>query len=312
MTESRKILAVVTGPTASGKTSLAIELACYFGTDVISADSRQIFKDIPIGTAAPTDEEKGRAFHYFVGVLDLDSYYSAARYEKEALEVARKCWETSDVVIVCGGSMMYIDALCYGVDEMPAIDDSTRRFVLSLKENYGLEGVLAQLKILDPDYYDFVDKSNPRRVIHGLEVCLQSGVPYTSLRKGVKKDRDFGVLKFAIDHPRTELFDRINQRVDTMFDKGLVEEARRALSKGSFNSLNTVGYKELKEYIEGRWDLETARQRIAKNTRVYAKKQLTWLARDPSIIHLEPDTAFEEAKRIIECELNGDGNYNQE
>lgn len=293
---------IVTGPTASGKTGMAIELAEHFGTEIVSADSRQIYKDIPIGTAAPTPEERRRAFHHLVGILPLEAYYSAARFENDALSILHKIWQKNPVAIVCGGSMMYVDALTNGIDEMPDISDGTRNYVLSLYENNGLDGVLAQLRICDPEYYQQVDKANPRRVIHALEVCLEAGMPYSSLRTGSSKKRDFEYIKVAIDMPRDILFNRINARVDAMIAAGLETEARTAFAKGDFNSLNTVGYKELREYFAGRMDLPTATARIAKNTRVYAKKQLTWLKKDPAV-HWVGNTA--EAIQLAENIMKG-------
>lgn len=274
---------IVTGPTASGKTGMAIELARHFNTEIVSADSRQIFKDIPIGTAAPTEEERSRAVHHLVGILPLDAYYSAARFETEALALLREIWKKSPVAIVCGGSMMYVDALTDGIDEMPDVSAGTRSYVLSLLNNNGLEAVLAQLRICDPDYYAQVDRANTRRIVHALEICLEAGVPYSTFRTGEKKERDFDILKIAIDMPRDQLFARINARVDAMIASGLEDEARRAFAKGNFNSLNTVGYKELRAYFDGIMDRDTAIARIAKNTRVYAKKQLTWLKKDQSV-----------------------------
>lgn len=294
-----RVLAVVTGPTASGKTGLAIELARHYGTDVISADSRQLFRDIPIGTAAPTAAERQRARHHFVGTLALDQYYSAARYEEDVLALLPSLWERGPVAVMCGGSMMYVDAVVRGIDAMPTVSDSTRAYVLAMLREQGLEAVLAQLRILDPDYWATVDRSNTRRVVHALEICLESGTTYSSLRTGRSAERDFKVVKMMIDRPREELFDRINRRVDAMIADGLVDEARRAFAQGDFNSLNTVGYKEIAAYFRGEMDLPTAIARIAKNTRVYAKKQLTWLRRDPSVLRLNPATALPEAITAI-------------
>lgn len=298
--DDSRLVVVVTGPTASGKTSLAVALAEHFGTDIISADSRQIYKDIPIGTAAPSVEERSRAFHHLVDIFDLEEYYSAARFEEDALALLQKIWEKSPVAVVCGGSMMYVDALCKGIDEMPTVSDSVRQYVLSLLEAHGLDGVLAQLQIVDPVYYEEVDRANTRRVVHAVEVSLEAGCPYSSLRTGESRKRPFKIIKFAIDRPREELFARINARVDAMIEAGLEEEARRAFEKGNFNSLNTVGYKELAAYFAGEMDRETAIARIGKNTRVYAKKQLTWLRRDSEIHWLSPDSAYTEALKIIE------------
>lgn len=298
------ILVVVTGPTASGKTELAVRLAEYFATDVISADSRQIYKDLPIGTAAPSADERSRAYHHFVGTLELSDYYSAAVFEQEALSLLPGLWLKNKVAVVCGGSMMYIDALCNGIDEMPTISDPTRNYCLSLLNEHGLEGVLAQLQIVDPEYYDIVDRQNTRRIVHALEVSLEAACPYSKLRTGKIADRPFEIIKFAIDRPRHELFERINKRVGVMIENGFEAEARRAFAKGRYNSLNTVGYKEMLAYFAGEMDYDTAVARIAKNTRVYAKKQLTWMARDNSIIKLEPSTAFDSALTIINERLS--------
>lgn len=302
-TGAERVLAIVTGPTASGKTGLAIRLARHFGTDVISADSRQMFRDIPIGTAAPGPEEQALAWHHFVGTLPLDAYYSAARFETDVLALLPSLWRRSPVAVLCGGSMMYVDAVVRGIDEMPAVSDSTRTYVLNMLDQQGLEGVLAQLRICDPVYWEQVDRANTRRVVHALEICLEAGVPYSSLRKGSVARRDFRIVKMMIDRPREELFDRINRRVDLMIEQGLEAEARAALARGDFNSLNTVGYKELAAYFRGDMDRATAIARIAKNTRVYAKKQLTWLAKDPTVIRLDPATAFESALAAIEAAL---------
>lgn len=297
------IAAIVTGPTASGKTALAIALAQHYDTEIISADSRQIFRDIPIGTAAPTPDERSRARHHLVGTLPLDAYYSAACFEKDALELLPKIWSKSPVAVVCGGSMMYVDALVHGIDEMPTVSDAVREYVRHLHAEHGLEGVLAQLAILDPDFYAEVDCANTRRVMHAVEICFQAGVPYSSLRTGKRRQRPFKVLQFAIRRSREDLFGRINARVGAMIEAGLEDEARRAFALGDFNSLNTVGYKEMAAYFRGEMDRDIAIARIAKNTRVYAKKQLTWLARNPDIIWLDPDTAIRDAIARIDMEL---------
>lgn len=295
----KPLLIVVTGPTASGKTALAVDLALHYGTEVISADSRQLYRDIPIGTAAPAKSEMKGVPHHFVGTLALDDYYSAAQFEHDALELLPSIWEKNDVAIMCGGSMMYVDAVCRGIDYMPTISEATRSYVLRMLDTTGLEGVLAQLRILDPQYYEQVDRANTRRVVHAVEICLEAGVPYSSLRTGRPKERPFRIIRMMIDRPRNELFDCINLRVDRMFEQGLEEEARAAFAMvdpaKECNALNTVGYKELGEYFRGIYDVAEARRRIARNTRVYAKKQLTWLARDPDVIRLSPARPLESA-----------------
>ena len=303
-----RTLVVVTGPTASGKTDLAISIARHFACDIISADSRQIYRDIPIGTAAPSPGERRRAVHHFVGFLGLEEYYSAARFESDVMALLPSMWEKSSVAVMCGGSMMYVDAVVRGIDDMPAVDDSTRAYVAALYRDHGLDSICAQLEIVDPHYYARVDRRNPRRLLHALEVSLQAGRPYSSFCTGEARQRDFRVVKLAIDYPREQLFGRINSRVERMMDAGFVEEARAAFAvAGNANSLNTVGYKELKKYIDGEWDLATAVARIAKNTRVYAKKQLTWLRRDNDVHWLDPSAdlfpqALAVIKKISDCD----------
>ncbi len=303
-----RTLVVVTGPTASGKTDLAISIARHFACDIISADSRQIYRDIPIGTAAPSPGERRRAVHHFVGFLGLEEYYSAARFESDVMALLPSMWEKSAVAVMCGGSMMYVDAVVRGIDDMPTVDDSTRAYVAALYRDHGLDGICAQLEIVDSHYYARVDRRNPRRLLHALEVSLQAGRPYSSFCTGEARQRDFRVVKLAIDYPREQLFGRINSRVERMMDAGFVEEARAAFAvAGNANSLNTVGYKELKKYIDGEWDLATAVARIAKNTRVYAKKQLTWLRRDNDVHWLDPSAdlfpqALAVIKKISDCD----------
>lgn len=283
-------LIVITGPTASGKTGVAVELARSLGCDIIGADSRQMYRDIPIVTAAPTPEELQGVTHHFVGNLSLTDYYSAARYEDDTLSMLPSLFERGGgVAVMCGGSMMYVDAVVKGIDTLPTISDEVRTRVLDLYNNQGLGTVMEQLRTLDPEYAAVVDPANHRRVVHALEICLEAGCSYTSLRTGRIKTRPFNILKFAIDLPRTELFERINMRVERMAASGLVEEARRVYPLKGLNSLNTVGLKEMFAYFEGQFTLRQALDRMAKNTRVYAKKQLTWLKRDSDIITLTSD-----------------------
>lgn len=297
MTARKPLLIVITGATASGKTSLSIELAERLGCEIISADSRQLFHELPIGTAAPTAEEMARARHHLVGTLGLNDYYSAAKFEAEALGLLPGIFERSGgFAIICGGSMMYVDALTDGIDDMPTVSDEIRDKLKRMADEYGNEGLLALLEITDPDYFAEVDHANTKRIIHALEISMQAGVPYSSLRTGRKASRPFDIIKFAIDRPRAELFDRINRRVDLMIENGFVDEARKVYPMRHLNSLNTVGYKELFAYFDGDMDFETAVARIKKNTRVYAKKQLTWLKRDPSVRWLPSDA---DAQAII-------------
>lgn len=300
----KPLLIVVTGPTGSGKTSLAIEIAQALHCDIISADSRQLFRDIPIGTAAPSPEELAAARHHFIGTLALDEYYSAARFEEDVMALLPRLFQRDGCAVMCGGSMMYVDAVVNGIDEMPAISDAVRERVLSFYHEQGLEALLAWLEIIDPDMHDIVDRQNPKRVIHAVEITLEAGVPASSLRTGKTKTRPFDTLKLCIDMPREILFGRINSRVETMMASGMLEEARAVYPQRQLNSLNTVGYKELFAYFDGAMDLDTAVARIAKNTRVYAKKQLTWLAKDPSVRRLNADSAYEQAIALIQQKLH--------
>lgn len=292
--DSRPTLIVITGPTGSGKTALAIEVAERLGCDIVSADSRQIYKGIPIGTAAPTPDELARVRHHFIAELELDAYYSAALYEEQALERLRRLWMAGpDVAVMCGGSMMYVDAVTRGIDTLPTISERVRAEVLDLYREQGLAGVSAELLRLDPESYKRVDLKNYRRVIHAVEICRESGRRYSELCTGRIAERPFRVLKFAIERPREEMMARINTRVDAMMAAGLEEEARRVYHMRHLNSLNTVGYKEMFAWFDGIMDRETAVARMAKNTRVYAKKQLTWLKRDPELQWLAPEGAAE-------------------
>ena len=274
-----KTLIVITGATASGKSALAINVALDLGCEIISADSRQIYRDMPIGTAAPTSADLARVPHHMVGILPVTASYSAASFESDVLALLPRLWEKSDYAVLCGGSMMYIDAVTDGIDLLPDISPGVREHVRDLIEGQGLEAALALLEIVDPVYAAEVDRANPRRVAHALEISLQAGEPYSSMRCGKKASRPFRIIKTAIDMPRPELFERIDSRVTAMVDAGWIEEARRLYPMRGLNALNTVGYKELFDYFDGKNDLPATLARIARNTRVYAKKQLTWLAR---------------------------------
>lgn len=294
-----KTLVVITGPTGSGKTSLAIEVAKAKGTEIISADSRQIFKEIPIGTAAPSEEERAAVPHYFVATHSLMDYYSAADFESDVISLLERKWREHDVMVMAGGSMMYVDAVINGIDDIPSISDENRRRAMAVYENGGLQQLRLDVLELDPEYYRQVDLNNHKRLIHALEIMYESGKKYSALRTGQSRKRDFRVLKFALNLPREVLFDRINRRVETMIDAGLEAEARAVYDIRHLNSLNTVGYKEMFEYFDGKMDRATAIARICKNTRVYAKKQLTWLKKDDSVIWLNPENALEEVLRRL-------------
>ena len=296
---SEPTLIVITGPTGSGKTALSLSVAKKLNCHILSADSRQLYRDIPIGTAAPTIEELQEAPHHFVGTLGLEDYYSAAQYESDALSLLGQLWQENRYAVMCGGSMMYVDAVCRGIDELPTISAAIREKAMAIYDEGGLSLLQKTLQRLDPEYYEIVDKNNHKRLVHAFEIIMEAGVPYSSLRTGEVKQRDFRIVKVAINYEREQLFDRINRRVDKMIAEGLEEEARRVYHLRHLNSLNTVGYKEMFAYFDGTMDYETAIARIAKNTRVYAKKQLTWLKKDPTIHYLNPSTAFEELMALI-------------
>lgn len=283
-----KTLVIVTGPTASGKTALAIDLARALDTEIVSADSRQIFREMKIGTAAPSADELAAVPHHLLECLDLDAYYSAAKFEEDALRILDAIWKKSDYAVMCGGSMMYIDAITYGIDELPDVSPEIRAKVMEIYRTGGIEALHDRLSELDPVYLSTCDLNNYRRLAHAIELCLESGMPYSSLRTGKRKNRPFRIVKLAVSYPREQLFERINTRVGKMIDAGLEEEARRLYPFRHLNSLNTVGYKELFAMFDGKMSRETAIPRIAKNTRVYAKKQLLWLSKDPAVIYLDP------------------------
>lgn len=292
-------LLVLTGPTAVGKTDCAIRLASHFNCPILNADSRQIYRDIPIGTAAPTAEEMRSAKHYFVGTLNLTDYYSAARYEEEAINLLHQLFHDHHVCILSGGSMMYIDSVCHGIDNIPTVDEDTRRLLRTRYEQEGLDTLLSELKLLDPAYYDSCDKRNHKRVIHALEICYMTGQPFSSFRSGTKVRRPFHIVKLCLNRPRPELFDRINSRVPAMMNNGLLDEVKKVLPYRHCNALNTVGYKELFHYLDGEWSLDFAIEKIQRNTRVYAKKQLTWFKKDPSVRFVHPDDAVQQAIDLV-------------
>ena len=292
-------LIVITGPTGVGKTAAAIKLAQRLHCDIINADSRQIYRDIPICTAAPTAEELAIVRHHFVAIKDLDENYSAAQFETDVMQLLPSLWHQGDYVVMCGGSMMYVDAVCHGIDQLPDISPEVRTAVKEKLHREGLESLMAELEQLDPKYAAMIDRKNTSRVCHGVEICRQAGVPYSTLRTGRAKQRDFKIIKLALNIERSLLFDRINKRVDRMIEDGLEEEARSVYHLRHLNSLNTVGMKEMFAIFDGTMDRHTAIERMKKNTRVYAKKQLTWYRRDPSITWVTPDQAVDTALTLL-------------
>ena len=293
-----KTLVVILGPTGVGKTELCLRLAEHFNTPIINADSRQLFAEIPIGTAAPTLAQRQRVKHFFVGNLHLDDYYSASMFEQDALAVIEEQLSTKSLALMSGGSMMYIDAVCDGIDDIPTVDDETRKTMKRRLAEEGLPALVEELRQLDPEHWEIVDRNNPRRVVHALEICLMTGNTYTSFRKREKKERPFNIVKIGLNRPREELYERINQRVLQMVDEGLVEEAKQVFPKRDLNALNTVGYKELFDYFDGITDLDEAIRRIQSNTRRYCRKQLTWFKRDERIRWFHPDNIEEIIKYI--------------
>lgn len=289
-----KTLIVVTGPTAVGKTALCMGIAKQFGIPIINADSRQIYKDMVIGTAAPTPDEQKEVKHYFVGKLELTDYYNASMYEQDVMNLlTEELFKTSDIALLSGGSMMYIDAVCNGIDDIPTITTETRELVKRKLETEGLEQLCKELHILDPEYYGIVDKKNTRRVVHGIEICLQTGKTYTSFRIKERKKRPFEIIKIVLNRPREELYTRINTRVDHMMEQGLLQEAQALYKHKELNALNTVGYKEMFNYIDGTYTLEEAIERIKGNTRRYARKQITWYKKDDTTVWFNPENQHE-------------------
>lgn len=286
-----KTLIVILGPTGVGKTELCLRIADFFHIPVINADSRQIFAEIPIGTAAPTREQLGHVRHCFVGSHHLTDYYSASVYEQEVLkllETDADFFTNHDVALMSGGSMMYIDAVCNGIDDIPTVDGPTRAWMKERLAEEGLPALLRELKLLDPEHWETVDHKNPRRVVHALEICHMTGKTYTSFRKNTIKKRPFNILKIGLNRPREELYERINQRVDQMLADGWLEEAQKVYPLKGLNSLNTVGYKELFEYFDGQVSLDEAVEKIKGSTRRYARKQLTWYKRDAAVRWFDP------------------------
>lgn len=293
----RNTLIALIGPTGVGKTDLSLELAQHCHCSIVSADSRQIFSGISIGTAAPTPEQLQQVKHYFVHTLPLDGYYSAARYADEALSLLdTTLYPQNPVALLSGGSMMYVDAVCNGIDDIPTITTDTRQMLQQRYAEVGIDALRDELRLLDPTYYAKADLKNPKRIVHALEVCYQTGRPFSSFHTAAKVERPFNIIKIGLNRERSELFQRINTRVDLMMQQGLLDEARRVYPMRHLNSLNTVGYKEMFAYIDGLCTLDEAVEKIKKNTRVYAKKQLTWFKRDADIHWFHPD----EREKVID------------
>lgn len=282
-------LIVLLGPTGVGKTELSLRVASHVGSPIISADSRQLYKELVIGTAAPTAEQLARIKHYFVGTLSLTDYYNASQFEEEVLLCLENLFQSTSNVVMTGGSMMYIDAVCNGIDELPTVSQEIRTNLMKRFEVEGLDPIREDLKRLDPQHYNEVDLNNYKRVIHALEICLMTGRPYSELRTKTKKTRPFRIIKIGLTRDREELCDRINARVDQMMRDGLLEEARHVYPYKHLNSLNTVGYKEMFNYLDGEWPLDFAIEKIKRNSRVYARKQMTWFKRDKEINWFHPD-----------------------
>ena len=293
-----KNLIVITGPTGVGKTELCLRLTDFFNVPIINADSRQIFAEIPIGTAAPTIKQQERTKHYFVGTHKLTDYYSASLYEQDVIQLHDKLFEDSDIAILTGGSMMYIDAVCNGIDDIPTVDENTRETMKRRLATEGLPALVEELKQLDPEHWNIVDRNNPRRVVHALEICHMTGKTYTSFRKNEKKKRPFNIIKIGLTLPREVLYNRINARVIDMINNGFVEEAKKVYPLRGLNSLNTVGYKELFDYFDGNISLDDAIFKIQSNTRRYARKQLTWYKKDENMKWFEPNNVEEILKYI--------------
>ncbi len=288
-----KTLFVIVGPTGVGKTSLCLKVAEHLNTVIINADSRQVFKEIPVGTAAPTKDERKSIRHFFVGNLHINEYYNASKYEQDVLKLLNILFKYKDNVIMSGGSMMYVDAVCKGIDDIPSVDDNIRKTLQERFDKEGLSGISKELALLDSDYYAIVDKNNHKRIIHALEICLSTGKPYSSFRKNTTKERPFRIIKIGLNMDRQRLYERIDLRVEQMIHDGLIQEALNVYEYKNLNALNTVGYKETFEYLDGLCTLDNAIFRIKSNTHKYCRKQLTWFKRDPNIHWFSPDNIEE-------------------
>ncbi len=282
-------LIVITGPTASGKTDFAIEVAKYFGTEIISADSRQFYKEIPVGTAAPDEHQLAEVRHHFVGHLSIFDEYNVSRFENDVLNLLDVKFREKEYMVMVGGSGLYIDAVCKGIDDLPDPDETLRKELDERFNKYGIEALQEELKTLDPEYYNVVDQKNPKRLMRAIEVCLQTGKKYSELRKNEPAKRPFKIIKIGLDLDRKVLFERIEKRTDLMLEKGWLEEAEKVFEHRHLNALNTVGFKELFKYLAGEWSLELATEKIKTNTRRYAKRQITWFKKDKDLLWMPPD-----------------------
>lgn len=291
-----KNLVVILGPTGIGKTDLSIDIAKNFNTEIISSDSRQVFKELKIGTAVPTDDQLKKVKHHFIGNISIYDYYNASMFEEEVLETLKDLFVNLDYVIMTGGSGMYINAVCDGIDYLPTIDKKLRDDLIEKHQEEGIESIRLQLKMLDPVSYTKIDLKNPKRMLKALEVTIQTGKPYSSFLMDTKKKRDFNIIKIGLQRDRDELYERINIRVDQMVEEGLVEEAKRFYKDRHLNSLNTVGYKELFDCFDGNISQEKAIELIKRNSRHYAKRQISWFSRDKEIVWFHP----EKEEKIIE------------
>lgn len=306
MEQCSKTLVLILGPTGVGKTELSLRVAEHYGCPILNCDSRQVFKSIPVGTAAPTEAEQARVKHYFIATRALEEDYNAGQYERDALRVLEDLFRTHEVVVMTGGSMLYADAVCYGLDELPAVPAAIRRSVQESYEKHGLTWLQAEVQRLDPNYWEEVDQQNPARLAHCVELSLTTGKPYSSLRTNTRVQRPFRIVKVALERPREELYDRINRRVLQMIEDGLVEEARSVYPKRYLNSLQTVGYRELFACFDGEYDLNRAIELIQQNTRHYAKRQMTWFRRDQDIHWLKANDDYEKNIHIIDHLLRAD------
>ena len=291
-------LVVLIGPTAVGKTDTSLAIAEHFGCPIISSDSRQMYSGMEIGTAMPSKEELARCKHHFVAQLQPGDYYSAAKYEEDVIKLLEQEFASHKVMLMSGGSMMYIDAVCKGIDDIPTVDDETRAMVIEKYEKEGLEQLASELRLLDPEYYNEADIKNPKRVMHALEICYMTGKTYSSFRKRNTKERPFRIVKIGLQRDREELYERINRRVDMMIEQGLIEEVKGFLHLKNHNSLNTVGYKEIFKYLDGEWTLPFAIEKIKQNTRIYSRKQVTWYRKDEDIAWFHPNDIQEIIKYI--------------